>query len=106
MPKNLASKYAIIEIKGRQYRVSEGEELIIDRTNSKDLKVNMLLYRDGAKVKIGKPYLTGINLKFKILGEEKGEKINVFKYKAKSRYRKKIGFRPIFTKLLIEKISL
>jgi large subunit ribosomal protein L21 len=99
-------KYAIIKIKGHQYKVSEGEEILVDRLGSDKAEPEVLLIVDGDKVQIGKPTLKEAKIKIKTLKEEKGEKIRVLKYKAKSRYRKVRGFRPQYTRLLIEKISL
>lgn len=99
-------KYAVVKIQGKQYKVSEGEELLVDKIIDKKVIPEVLLISEDGKVRIGKPRVEGGEVKFKILSEqEKGEKIDVFKYKAKSRYRKKIGFRPLYTKLLVEKIS-
>lgn len=72
----------------------------------KKIDPEVLLFVDGATVKVGKPTLSDVKIKIKVLTEiEKGKKIDVLKYKAKSRYRKKIGFRPKYSRLLIEKIS-
>lgn len=100
-------KYAVIKIKGHQYKVSEGEEILVDKLGSDKVEPEVLLVADGEQVLVGKPTLKEAKLKVKILKEEeKGEKIRVLKYKAKSRYRKVRGFRPLFTRLLIEKISI
>lgn len=110
-------KYAVIRIKGRQYKVSEGEEILVDRIQDpKDLNLEVLLVVDhkkgspdtkdfGVGVNVGKPTVSGAKIKVKVLGEEKGEKIHGLKYKAKSRYRRRWGFRPQYTRVLIEKIS-
>jgi large subunit ribosomal protein L21 len=98
--------YAIIEINGNQFKVSEGEELLVDKLT--DMKVNpkVLLVSDGEKVSVGRPYLPKVKVKIKVLEEEvKGKKLHVRKFKAKSRYRKKIGFRPLYSKVLVEKID-
>jgi large subunit ribosomal protein L21 len=99
------AKYAVIRFKGRQYKVQEGEELLVDRLVDKKSLPEVLLVVDGEKVSVGKPVVKNAKIKFKILGEEKGEKISIQKYKAKSRYRRKMGFRPQYTKLIIEKIT-
>ena len=100
-------KYAVIGIQGHQHKVSEGEEILVDKiTDIKKIEFEVLLLVDGAVVKVGKPTLPDVKIKIKVLTEvEKGKKIDVLKYKAKSRYRKHIGFRPKYTRLLIEKIS-
>ena len=100
------TKYAVVRINGRQFVVHEGEELLVDRIEEKDLKPQVLLLVDGDKVEVGKPILEKVKVKVKVLTElEKGKKVRVFKYKAKSRYRKTRGFRPQYTRLLIENIS-
>ncbi|KKQ51593.1 50S ribosomal protein L21 [Candidatus Woesebacteria bacterium RIFCSPHIGHO2_01_FULL_39_17] len=98
-------KYAVIKIKGNQYRVSEGDEILVDKLDGKP-EAEVLLSVDGEKIKVGKPKVRGAAVKIKVVNqEEKGKKITVLKYKAKSRYRRKKGFRPVHTKVLIENIS-
>lgn len=99
-------KYAVIRIKGSQYKVSEGEQVLIDKLSGKKIQPEVLLLVDNGKVSVGKPKVRGAKVKLKILkSEEKGKKLYVQKYKAKSRYRRKYGFRPKYTRLLVEKIS-
>jgi len=98
------TKYAIIKIQGHQYKVSEKDEILVDRISEK-IDPKVLLFVDGDKVKVGKPELKDVSVKIKKLEDVKGDKLTVFKYKAKSRYRKVRGFRPQLTKILIEKIS-
>ena len=101
-------KYAIIRVGGKQYKVAEKDEILVDKiTDPKKIDPEVLLFADDGKVKVGKPVLKDVKIKIKILAEmEKGEKIEVYKFKAKSRYRKHTGFRPQYTRLLIEKISI
>ena len=100
------AKYAVIRILGRQYKVSEGQELLIDKMNDLKLTPEVLLVADGEKVSIGKPVVKDAKVTLKILKEvEKGEKIEVYHFKAKSRYRKHTGFRPQYTRVLVEKIG-
>lgn len=99
-------KFAVIRIAGKQYRVTEGEEILVDKLN--DLKVvpEVLLFVDGETVEVGTPVLKKAVVKVKVLVEvEKGEKIEIFKYKAKSRERRHVGFRAQYTRLLVETIS-
>jgi len=99
-------KYAIIRMKGQQYKVSEGDEILVDKLTDKNPEAEVLLLVEDGKVKIGKPKVKGAKVKLKVLAEEeKGKKLYVQKFKAKSRYRRKMGFRPLYTRLLIEKIS-
>ncbi|BCX14833.1 MAG: 50S ribosomal protein L21 [Patescibacteria group bacterium] len=99
-------KRVVIRIKGRQYEVVEGEELLIDRTIEKKFEPEVLLVFDEDFVKVGKPLVDKAKVELEVLGELKGEKVEVLKYKAKSRYRRKYGFRPLFTKVLVKSIEL
>jgi large subunit ribosomal protein L21 len=100
-------KYAVIKVTGKQYKVSEGEEILVDKITSKKPEISVFLVSDGGRVTVGKPTVTKAEVKVKVVKDvEKGKKLDVYKYKAKSRYRKHIGFRPSYTRLLIEKISL
>jgi large subunit ribosomal protein L21 len=100
-------KFAVIRLQGKQYRVSEGEEISVPLiSDTKKIVAEVLLVADGEKVEIGTPILEKAKVTFKVLAElEKGEKVRVFKYKAKSRQRKLKGFRAQTTRLLVEKIS-
>jgi len=101
-------KYAVIRIGGKQYKVTEEKELLVDKlTDLKKIEPEVLLFADEGKVKVGKPVLKDAKIKVKVVSElEKGEKIDVYKFKAKSRYRRHTGFRPQYTRLLVEKISI
>lgn len=101
------AKYAVARIKGRQYKVSEGEEILVDKFTDPKTTPEVLLVVDGEKISIGKPVLKDAVIKIKVLKDkELGEKIYVSKYKAKSRYRRRIGFRPQYSRILVEKITL
>ncbi|KKR11791.1 MAG: 50S ribosomal protein L21 [Candidatus Woesebacteria bacterium GW2011_GWA1_39_21] len=97
-------KYAVIKISGKQHKVVEGERLLVDKLNEE--KIDTLLVRDGDETIIGKPYVSRAKVSFKKEEVVKGKKIDILKYKAKSRYRKHLGFRPQYTPIVIEKISL
>lgn len=100
-------KFAVIRITGKQYRVTEGEEILVDKINDLEkVEPEVLLFVDGDKIEVGTPVLKKAKVTVKVLKEiEKGEKIRIFKYKAKSRERRHVGFRAQHTRLLIEKIS-
>lgn len=99
-------KYAVVRIKGHQYKVAEGQEILVDKLGNEKPEPEILLLVKDDQVIVGKPTVSEAKVKIKILApEEKGEKIHVRKYKAKSRYRRHLGFRPRFTRLLVEKIS-
>ncbi len=100
-------KFAVIRIGGKQYRVSEGDEILVDKLGDlKKVTPEVLLFVDGEKVEVGTSVLTKAKVTVKVLAEvEKGEKVDIFKYKAKSRERRHVGFRAQYTRLLVEKIS-
>lgn len=101
-------KFAVIRITGKQYRVSEGDEILVDKINDlKDVNPEVLLFVDGETVEVGTPLVKKAKVSVKVLVElEKGVKVDIFKYKAKSRERRHVGFRAQYTRLLVEKISI
>ncbi len=99
-------KYAVIKIQGHQYQVSEKDEILVDYLGETKPEADVLLISDEGKVKIGKPLVKDAKVTLKVVEEiVAGEKIYVQKFKAKSRYRRKTGFRPKYTKLLVQTIS-
>jgi len=101
-------KFAVIRITGKQYRVTEGEEILVDKINDLEkVEPEVLLVADGDKVEVGTPVLKKAKVTVKVLVElEKGVKVDIFKYKSKSRERRHVGFRAQYTRLLVEKISI
>jgi len=101
------AKYAVIRLQGHQFKVEEKEEFLVDRLiDPKKIEAEVLLVADEGKVKVGKPTVKDAKVTLKVVAEEvKGEKLYIWKFKAKSRYRRKTGFRPKYTKLLVQKIS-
>ncbi|CAN5359762.1 50S ribosomal protein L21 [soil metagenome] len=100
-------KYAVIKIKGHQYKVSEGDEILVDFMGETKPEAEVFMTVVDEKVELGKPTVKEAKVTLKVQEEEvKGEKIYVAKFKAKSRYRKRIGFRPKYTKLLVQTIKI
>lgn len=101
--------FAVIKTGGKQYKVTQGDILEVEKLESKDGKVtieDVLLVADGDKVTVGAPLVKGASVAAKVLVEEgKGEKKMVFRYHNKTRYRKKKGHRQPFTKIEITKIT-
>lgn len=93
--------YAIIKTGGKQYRVSEGETLQVEKLNAEVgaevVFEEVLTVVNDADVKIGKPVVEGAKVVAKVVEHGKADKIFVFKYKAKSNYRKRQGHRQPFT---------
>lgn len=106
-------KYAVVNIAGKQYKVEEGQELLVDKLSAestgKSAQVtfeDVLLVVDGDKTQVGNPSLKGAKVIVEVQGDEKGDKVRVVKYKSKSRYRKVRGFRAQHTKVKVTKISV
>lgn len=100
---------AVIELKGKQYRVSPGDIIETDKVTGEDgttlLAERVLLTDSGTKVEVGTPEVKGAKVELKILAQKKGEKINVRRYKSKVRYRKSTGFRPLLTRLEVVSVT-
>ena len=100
--------YAVIETGGKQYKVTPGQTVDVERLdvtagNTVDLD-RVLLIVDGDKVTVGTPLINGARVVATSQGEGRGKKVIVFKYKPKVRYRKKTGHRQFYTRLAIDKI--
>lgn len=102
-------EYAVVSINGNQYKVSQGEEILLEGAGGeagKKLKFEgVLLVVDGDKMKVGDPRVKGASVTAEVLGQEKGKKLKVFKFKAKSRYRRTRGHRSSYTRVKITQIS-
>ena len=100
---------AIIVTGGKQYNVSEGDTLFIEKldVNAGDAVVfdQVLAIVDGENSKFGTPVVEGAKVDATVVKNGKGKKIRIFKYKAKSNYRRRQGHRQPFTKVKIEKIE-
>lgn len=101
--------FAIVTISGKQYKVSGGDTVTVDRLDGKVGDVvtldRVLLYSDGKKVSVGKPTVAGIAIKAKIIKQGKGEKVDVRRFKSKVRHRRHIGFRPQHSEVEIISIA-
>lgn len=102
-------KYAVIDISGHQLIVSEGDILSVDLINTKEkAKLStdkVLLIATDDNVQVGNPYVKDSLVDYQIIGHKQGKKLHIFQYKAKSRYRRKTGFRPQLTDIKITSIS-
>lgn len=102
--------YAVVRTGGRQYRVSAGDVLDVEKIEQpKGTRVELhevLLAVDGEEVRIGKPLLEGARVIARIVSQVKDDKITVYKYKRRKRYRRKQGHRQPLTRIKIESIQL
>ncbi len=101
--------YAIIQTGGKQYKVAEGDVVRVEKlaaAEGETVEFDQVLtvVKDG-EVIVGKPVVEGAKVTAKVEAQGKDKKILVFKYKAKSNYRRRQGHRQPFTKVVIEKIE-
>ena len=102
--------YAIVKTGGKQYRVRPGdtvrvERLRVDVGDNVDLTDVLMVSKDG-QVTLGSPTVPGAKVSAEVVGSARDKKIIVFKYKAKTRYRRKNGHRQPYTDLRVKTISV
>jgi large subunit ribosomal protein L21 len=101
--------YAVIETGGKQYKVEPGATLQVERLPAEvgsTIELDrVLLLADGDTVHVGQPTVPGARVVAEVVAQEKGEKIIVFRYKRKVRYRRKTGHRQLLTRLRIKEIA-
>ncbi|PIR87727.1 MAG: 50S ribosomal protein L21 [Candidatus Harrisonbacteria bacterium CG10_big_fil_rev_8_21_14_0_10_45_28] len=101
--------YAVIEAGGKQYRVSPGEKIKVEKMEAEEgAEVNfdkVLLVVEGDSVKLGTPYVEKAKVTAKVASQGRHKKVIIFKFKAKTRQRTKNGHRQPFTELEILKIA-
>jgi large subunit ribosomal protein L21 len=99
---------AIIESGSKQYLVKPNDKIQVEKLEGNvgdTIKLtNVLMTADGDKVNVGSPLVSGAAIEAKILKQARSKKVLVFKYKAKSKYRRKQGHRQNYTELEITKI--
>jgi large subunit ribosomal protein L21 len=102
--------YAIVEIAGKQYRVSPGETIdvdCLDKIEGETLEFDrVLLIGDNGATTVGKPVVKGAKIIATSKGTIRGDKVIVYKFKAKVRFRKKTGHHQLYTRLTIDKIEI
>ncbi|MBS3938915.1 MAG: 50S ribosomal protein L21 [Peptococcaceae bacterium] len=102
--------FAVIETGGKQYRVQQGSIIFVEKLAAEVGDVvqfsDVLAVGQGSEVAFGTPLLTNVHVAAKVTEQGKEKKIIIFRYKAKSRYRKKNGHRQPFTKVIIESITV
>ena len=101
--------YAIIATGGKQYKVSEGDILRVEKLNvakGDNVVFDQVLVIGGDEVKVGDPTVNGATVSATSMGDVKAKKVIVYKYKRKSGYHKKHGHRQQYTTVKIDKINL
>ena len=99
--------YAIIATGGKQYRVSQGDVIYIEKVNQDvDSTISFdVLMIGGEEVKVGNPVIEGAKVEGKVVAQVRGEKIVIYKYKSKKNYHRKAGHRQPYTKVEITAIN-
>ena len=100
--------YAIIQTGGKQYRVTKGDVIYVEKLDIKDgaeVNFDVLMLGKDSGVEIGSPLVSGAKVTGKLVSQVKGAKITVYKYKAKKNVRKKQGHRQPYSKVEITAIG-
>ncbi|WKZ29157.1 MAG: 50S ribosomal protein L21 [Patescibacteria group bacterium] len=102
--------YAVISTGGKQYKVKEGQTVKVEKLDAEagstlELATLLVSSEDGSGLKVGTPTVDGAKVKAKVVGHGRAAKIQVVKYKPKSRYKRVNGHRQPFTSIQIEKIA-
>ena len=100
-------KYAIVRSGSKQIRAEEGTTIVVDlmpKSAGDSVELDVLLVADGNNVKVGTPTVAGFKVQATVVEHFRGEKIRIFKYKAKERQRKGGGHRQDYTRLKVEQI--
>lgn len=101
--------YAVIKTGGKQYRVSEGDTIDVEKLDaevgSKATFEDIVLISDGKTAQVGAPTVAGAKVTAKVLEQRRAPKVLAFKYKRRKGYHRSVGHRRELTRLSIEKIS-
>ncbi len=101
------TKLAIIQTGGKQYLVKPNDKIQVEKLAGKEGETielgEVLFTADGSEISVGKPVVAGAKVQAKIIKQGRGKKLVVFKYKAKSKYRRKQGHRQHFTEVQVQK---
>mgnify|MGYP004643976873 CR=1 FL=1 len=100
--------YAIIATGGKQYKVSEGDIIKVEKLDAKvgeSFTFDQVLIVNNGEVKVGDPTVAGASVEASVVSEGRGKKVIVYRYKRKSGYHKKNGHRQSYTEVKIEKIN-
>lgn len=101
--------YAIIETGGKQYKVSSGDIITVEKLGAEAgtgyAFDRVLALSDGENLTFGAPYISGASVSASVIGDGKAKKVIVYKYKAKKGYHRKKGHRQPFTRVKIDAIN-
>lgn len=101
--------YAIIKTGGKQYRVSAGEKLQVEKLDAavgaEVVLDQVLMVVDGESVTLGKPLVAGAAVKATVIGHQRGEKLKIYKMRRRKHFRKTLGHRQDYTQIQISGIA-
>ncbi len=100
--------YAVVRAGGRQFRVEEGQALVVPGLAAEPgatLDLEVLAYADDSGVRVGTPRVEGVTVTAEVAGARRGQKVDVLRYKSKVRHRKRRGHRQRLIELRVTKIS-
>lgn len=101
---------AVIETGSKQYTVKKGDELVVEKLDVEEgAKIELdrvLLVEDGKKIMVGRPVVKKARVTVRLVAQQKGPKLIIFKYKRRKKYRRKIGHRQKYSMIKIEKIEM
>ncbi len=100
--------YAIVEIAGKQYKIEKDAVINVDRLKKSDSSITLdkvLLYSNDNDIRVGKPYLSNVQVKAEVLGEIKGNKVLGVKFKKRKNYTRTIGHRALYSQIKISELS-
>lgn len=101
--------YAVIKTGGKQYKVSEGQTLKVEKLNAEEgssIDLNeVLMIADGDNVKLGAPFIDGGIVTATIASHGRAKKVKIIKFRRRKHHRKQMGHRQSFTEIKIEKIT-
>jgi len=101
--------FAIVTIAGQQFKVSEGQELLVNSLDAQEGDSisfdDVLLVSNEENVSIGSPIIDSANVKATVIGEDRGDKVIIFKKKRRKGYKVKNGHRQPYTRIKIDAIN-
>jgi len=102
--------YAIIDEAGKQFKVTSGDTILIDRTGSPDEKTitfdRVLMVGGEGQPKVGAPLVEGASVTADVIGPQKGKKVDIIKYRRRKGYHKHIGHRQKYLRVKITGINV
>lgn len=102
--------YAIVEIAGKQYKVEKDKTIAVDLLEAKDDETiaidKVMMFVDGDKVLVGQPYLPNVQVKAKVSGMVRGDKVRGMKFKKRKNYARTLGHKQPYTSITIVDMSV